>query len=234
MTFIPDILCPNVMKWALEALEPEGVYLIPVVITSIKGNFIIQPEVYEDGQPKGNHVIEWLKYGINIDKYNGHFPDHHNIRKGCEILDEWVRKSYPDSPIKTVSLNPSPLMRAFWNLPETEQKSLCKPIELDLLAHRLMEMLQMPHKEQVDPVAQEEMLTGLKKKLEEAPLMQLCASINLRLDKVSFIEKAKKEAQKEQDRFGDFFGPSGTTFVYGYSPEMPLFTVPAYITIVKS
>ena len=231
MTFMADTLCPNVMKWVFEALEPEGVYLIPILIVYKKGNFVIQTEIYNDEHPKGDHVSECSGSGITIGTYNGCFPDSNIIRKGSEILDKWVRKSYPDSPIKAVSLNPSPLMRAFWNLPETEKESLCKPIELNYLVDRMIKILPTIDEEMIDSTKNR---TYLKEIFEDDPLQRLYVGIGLRLDNASFIEKVKNEAKNEQDRFGDFFGPSGTTFTYGYTAQFPLIMVPAYITIVKN
>jgi hypothetical protein len=122
-------------------------------------------------------------------------------------------------------------MRAFWNLPETEKESLFKPIELNYLVDRMIKILETMDEEKIDPIVNR---TFLKKVFEEDPFMHLCAGIGVRLDNPSFIEKVKNEAKNEQDLFGDFFGPSGTTFTYGYTPQCPLLMVPAYITIVKN
>ena len=236
MTYIPDIHCSLVIGCALDALDTGGTYLIPALIRWEHGQFIVQTEVYNDKAPENVHFSTMLtsSRGIAIGEDELWFPDREIITKGSKRIDTFIRNSYPTTAIKEVVLNPSPLIRAFWGLSEEIQESLCDPVEQDLLvAYAETEL-----KKSVLSLGVE-IRAGLEKRFEEQPFDQFCFYINYHLSqgrkitRADFIEIAKNEAKEEQALYGDYFGQSGTTFAYGYLPNLPFTTVPAYITIVK-
>ena len=248
MTFVPPVTENRmVIEYGLKSLISGGVYLIPVRIGFKNGQYFIGTTIGDNldsgefTQQENIHFSQMLtNFGIPVKEYTGGFPDPSIFELASEKIDVLVKKSYPSSNILKAELKASPLIRAFWNLPQKTRDSLVVSIEHEELFSRTVKIyLNIIHDKKPNEEIIDQMKKSLRKHIESDPLQKLLWCINLNLDKnpyinkKSFIEIAKKQAEEEERLYGPYFGPNGTTFNYSFETAIPSCDLPPYIIITK-